>query len=159
MASLNRFCLLGRLTRNPDARYSPSGTPVTTLRLAMNNRIKRSDGSWQDDPCFVDVVVFGPQAEACAKYLNTGDPVLLEGRLQYRTWQDPPGQKRSKHEALAFRVQSLSKAGPDSEVDDSPSGAAIGAEGADGEDDLPFVRSDDITDSLLMGNRMNFFQP
>ena len=59
MASLNRVCLLGHLTRNPDARYSPSGTPVTALGLAMNNRSKRSDGSWQDDPCFVDVVVFG----------------------------------------------------------------------------------------------------
>jgi single-strand DNA-binding protein len=156
MASLNRVCLLGRLTRNPDARYSPSGTPVTTLGLAVNNRIKRSDGSWQDDPCFVDIVVFGPQAEACAKYLNKGDPVLLEGRLQYRTWQDQQGQKRSKHEVIAVRVQFMPKSGPRSEVDDSLSGAAIGA---DGEDNIPFVRSDDITDSLLMGSRMNFFQP
>ena len=156
MASLNRVCLLGRLTRNPDARYSPSGTPVTALGLAVNNRIKRSDGSWQDDPCFVDVVVFGHQAEACAVYLNKGDPVLLEGRLQYRTWQDQQGQKRSKHEVIAVRVQFLPKAGSRSEVDDSLSGAAIGAEG---EDDVPFVRSDDVTDSLLMGSRMNFFQP
>jgi single-strand DNA-binding protein len=156
MASLNCVCLLGRLTRNPDARYSPSGTPVTTLGLAVNNRIKRSDGSWQDDPCFVDVVVFGHQAEACAEYLNKGDLVLLEGRLQYRTWQDPQGQKRSKHEVIAVRVQFMPKSGPRSEVDDSLSGAAIGV---DGEDDIPFVRSDDITDSLLMGSRMNFFQP
>ena len=156
MASLNRVCLLGRLTRNPEARYSPGGTPVTTLGLAVNNRIKRSDGSWQDDPCFVDVVVFGHQAEACAQYLHKGDPVLLEGRLQYHTWQDQQGQKRSKHGVIAVRVQFLPKAGQRSEVDDSFSGAAIGAEG---EDDVPFVRSDDVTDSLLMDNRMNFFQP
>jgi single-strand DNA-binding protein len=135
MASLNSVCLLGHLTRNPEVRYSSSGTPVAALGLAVNNRIKRSDDSWQDDPCFVDVVVFGNQAEACAKYLHKGDPVLLEGRLQYRTWEDQQGQKRSKHEVIASRVQFLPKPGPRSEADDSLSGASIGAEG---DDDVPF---------------------
>jgi single-strand DNA-binding protein len=135
MASLNRVCLLGRLTRNPDVRHSPNGTPVAALGLAVNNRIKRSDGSWQDDPCFVDVVVFGSQAEACAEYLNKGDPVLLEGRLQYRTWEDQQGNKRSKHEVMAFRVQFLPKPGPRSEADDSLLSASIGAED---DEDLPF---------------------
>jgi single-strand DNA-binding protein len=135
MASLNRVCLLGRLTRNPDVRHSPDGTPVAALGLAVNNRIKRSDGSWQDDPCFFDVVVFGNQAEACAEYLNKGDPVLLEGRLQYRTWQDQQGNKRSKHEVIAFRVQFLPKPGPRPEADDSLLGASIGAED---DEDVPF---------------------
>ena len=135
MASLNSVCLLGHLTRNPEVRYSSNGTPVAALGLAVNNRIKRSDDSWQDDPCFVDVVVFGNQAEACAKYLNRGDPVLLEGRLQYRTWEDQQGNKRSKHEVMAFRVQFLPKPGPRSEADDSLSGASIGAEG---DEDVPF---------------------
>ncbi len=135
MASLNSVCLLGHLTRNPEVRYSSNGTPVAALGLAVNNRIKRSEDSWQDDPCFVDVVVFGNQAEACAKYLNKGDPVLLEGRLQYRTWEDQQGNKRSKHEVIAFRVQFLPKPGPRSEADDSLSGASIGAEG---DEDVPF---------------------
>jgi single-strand DNA-binding protein len=135
MASLNSVCLLGHLTRNPEVRYSSSGTPVAALGLAVNNRIKRSDDSWQDDPCFVDVVVFGNQAEACAKYLHKGDPVLLEGRLQYRTWEDQQGQKRSKHEVIASRVQFLPKPGPRSEADDSLSSASIGAEG---DEDVPF---------------------
>jgi single-strand DNA-binding protein len=135
MASLNSVCLLGHLTRNPEVRYSSNGTPVAALGLAVNNRIKRSDDSWQDDPCFVDVVVFGNQAEACAKYLNKGDPVLLEGRLRYRTWEDQQGNKRSKHEVIAFRVQFLPKPGPRSEADDSLSGASIGAEG---DEDVPF---------------------
>jgi single-strand DNA-binding protein len=135
MASLNSVCLLGHLTRNPEVRYSSNGTPVAALGLAVNNRIKRSDDNWQDDPCFVDVVVFGNQAEACAKYLNKGDPVLLEGRLQYRTWQDQQGQKRSKHEVVALRVQFLPKPGPRSEADNSLSGASIGAEG---DEDVPF---------------------
>jgi single-strand DNA-binding protein len=135
MASLNSVCLLGHLTRNPEVRYSSNGTPVAALGLAVNNRIKRSDDNWQDDPCFVDVVVFGNQAEACAKYLNKGDPVLLEGRLQYRTWEDQQGHKRSKHEIIAFRVQFLPKPGPRSEADDSLSGASIEAEG---DEDVPF---------------------
>jgi single-strand DNA-binding protein len=135
MASLNAVCLLGHLTRNPEVRYSSNGTPVAALGLAVNSRIKRSDDSWQDDPCFVDVVVFGHQAEACAKYLNKGDPVLLEGRLQYRTWEDQQGHKRSKHEVIAFRVQFLPKPGPRSEADNGLSGASIGAEG---DDDVPF---------------------
>jgi single-strand DNA-binding protein len=135
MASLNSVCLLGHLTRHPEVRYSTNGTPVAALRLAVNNRIKRGDDSWQDDPCFVDVVVFGTQAEACTKYLNKGDPVLLEGRLQYRTWEDQQGNKRSKHEVIAFRVQFLPKPGPRSEADDSLSGASIGAEG---DEDVPF---------------------
>jgi single-strand DNA-binding protein len=135
MASLNSVCLLGHLTRNPEVRYSATGTPVAALGLAVNNRIKRSDDSWQDEPCFVDVVVFGNQAEACATYLNKGDPVLLEGRLQYRTWEDQQGNRRSKHEVIAFRVQFLPKPGPRSEANDSLSGASIGAEG---DDDVPF---------------------
>ena len=135
MASLNRVCLLGHLTRDPDVRYSSSGTPLTALGLAVNNRIKRGDGSWQEDPCFVDVMVFGQQAEACGRYLNKGDPVLLEGRLRYRTWQDQQGQKRSKHEVIASRVQFLPRPGPRSEADDSLSGASIGAEG---DEDVPF---------------------
>ena len=135
MASLNAVCLLGHLTRNPEVRYSATGTPVAALGLAVNNRIKRSDDSWQDEPCFVDVVVFGNQAEACATYLNKGDPVLLEGRLQYRTWEDQQGNRRSKHEVIAFRVQFLPKPGPRSEANDSLSGASIGAEG---DEDVPF---------------------
>jgi single-strand DNA-binding protein len=123
------------LTRNPDIRHSPEGTPVAVLGLALNNRLKRSDGSWQDDPCFVDAVVFGTQAEACAEYLHKGDPVLLEGRLQYRTWQDQQGHKRSKHEVMAFRVQFLPKASPRSEADDRLLAASVGAED---DENVPF---------------------
>jgi single-strand DNA-binding protein len=135
MASLNSVCLLGHLTRTPEMRCSANGTPIATLGLVVNNRIKRSDDSWQDDPCFVDVVVFGHQAETCATYLHKGDPVLLEGRLQYRIWEDQQGHKRSKHEVMAFRVQFLPKPGPRSEADDRLAGVSIGAEG---DDDVPF---------------------
>ena len=83
MASLNNVILLGNLTRDPEVRYTPSGTPVATLGLAVNNRMKQGD-EWKDDPCFIDVVVFGKQAESCGEYLSKGQPVLIEGRLRYR---------------------------------------------------------------------------
>jgi len=101
--------------------------------LAVNNRVKQGD-EWKDDPCFIDVVVFGKQAESCGEYLNKGRPVLVEGRLQYRTWESPEGQKRSKHEVLAERVQFMPKVGRATE------GGLPGemSEGEPMDDDVPF---------------------
>jgi single-strand DNA-binding protein len=107
MPALNVMLLVGHLTRDPEVRYSPTGTPVATLGLALNTRVKGQDGQWREDPCFVDVVVFAPQAEACSEYLEKGAPALVEGRLQYRTWEDAQGQRRSTHEVVAARVQFL----------------------------------------------------
>jgi single-strand DNA-binding protein len=135
MASLNNVVLLGNLTRDPEVRYTPSGTPVATLGLAVNNRVKQGD-EWKDDPCFIDVVVFGKQAESCGEYLSKGQPVLVEGRLRYRTWEGQDGQKRSKHEVSAFRVQFMPKGGR------APGGGGFPGEMGEGEplddDDVPF---------------------
>ena len=135
MANLNSVILLGNLTRDPEVRYLPSGTPVATLGLAVNNRIKQGD-EWKDDPCFIDVVVFGKQAESCGEYLSKGQPVLIEGRLRYRTWESQEGQKRSKHEVTASRVQFMPKAGRAS------GGSGLPGEFAESEpmedDDVPF---------------------
>jgi single-strand DNA-binding protein len=95
MASLNNVILMGNLTRDPEVRYTTSGTPVATLGLAVNNRMKQGD-EWKDDPCFIDVVVFGKQAESCGEYLSKGQPVLVEGRLRYRSWEGQDGQRRSR---------------------------------------------------------------
>jgi single-strand DNA-binding protein len=135
MASLNNVILMGNLTRDPEVRYTPSGTPVATLGLAVNNRIKQGD-EWKDDPCFIDVVVFGKQAESCGEYLSKGQPVLVEGRLRYRTWEGQDGQKRSKHEVLAFRVQFMPKGGR------APGSGGFSGDVGEGEpmddDDVPF---------------------
>jgi single-strand DNA-binding protein len=135
MASLNNVVLLGNLTRDPEVRYTPSGTPVATLGLAVNNRTKQGD-EWKDDPCFIDVVVFGKQAESCGEYLSKGQPVLVEGRLRYRSWEGQDGQKRSKHEISAFRVQFMPKGGR------GPGGGGLAGDVSDGEpmddDDVPF---------------------
>ena len=127
MATLNVIMLLGHLTRDPEVRYSPTGTPVATLGLAVNTRVKGQDGQWREDPCFVDVVVFGPQAEACGEYLEKGAPALVEGRLQYRTWEDAQGHRRSKHEVVAARVQFLPR--PDYSVASEPDPVPITVRG------------------------------
>lgn len=134
MANLNRVIMMGNLTRDPQVRYTATGTPVATLGLAVNTRIKQGD-EWKDDPCFIDVVVFGKQAESCGEYLSKGRPVLIEGRLQYRTWENQDGQKRSKHEVLADRVQFMPRASRTSE------GGVPGETGegdAMEDDDVPF---------------------
>jgi single-strand DNA-binding protein len=105
-ASLNRIILCGNLTADPELAYAPSGMAICKLRLAVNERVKNSQtGEWTDRPCYVDVTVFGNQAEPCNQYLNKGAPVLLEGKLRYETWETPEGAKRSKHSVVAERVQ------------------------------------------------------
>jgi single-strand DNA-binding protein len=135
MPTVNLIMLLGNLTRDPEVRYSPNGTPVATLGLAVNTRVKGQDGQWREDPCFVDVVVFGTQAEACGEYLEKGAPALVEGRLQYRTWQDQEGHTRRTHEVIAGRVQFLPRPGPRADADTR--GLPAGEE-VDGDHEVPF---------------------
>ena len=105
-ASLNRIVLCGNLTADPELAYAPSGMAICKLRLAVNERVKNSQtGEWTDRPCYVDITVFGNQAEPCNQYLSKGSPVLLEGKLRYETWETPEGAKRSKHSVVAERVQ------------------------------------------------------
>jgi single-strand DNA-binding protein len=135
MPTVNTIMLLGNLTRDPEVRYSATGTPVATLALAVNTRVKGQDGQWREDPCFIGVVVFGAQAEVCGEYLEKGAPALVEGRLQYRTWEDAQGHRRSKHEVIAARVQFLPRSGPRTEADDRGLPAGVGAAG---DDRVPF---------------------
>lgn len=111
MASFNSVTLMGNLTRDPELRYIPSGAPVATLGLAVNRRYKDSGGSDHEETLFIDVVVWNKQAESCGQYLKKGRLVLVHGRLQQRTWESPEGQKRSKHEVVAERVQFLPSGG------------------------------------------------
>jgi single-strand DNA-binding protein len=105
----NKVILIGNLTKDPELRYTPQGTPVTSFRLAVNYRYKQSDDTKQET-MFIDNVVFGKQAESCSKYLSKGSSVLVEGRLQERRWESN-GQQRSKFEVIAQSVRFLSKKG------------------------------------------------
>ena len=104
MASLNKVILLGNLTRDPELRYTPNGTPVSTFGLAINRRYRQGD-EWKDEVCYIDIVTYGRQAETVGEYLNKGSMAMIEGRLQWRSWETEDGQKRSKHEVVASNVQ------------------------------------------------------
>jgi single-strand DNA-binding protein len=105
MVSLNKIFLVGNLTRDPELRYTPQGTAVTTLRIAVNRSFKDKSGQAQKDTCFVNVVVWAHMAEVCNQYLQKGKPVFVEGRLQSRSWQNSEGKNRSVLEVVATRVQ------------------------------------------------------
>jgi len=103
----NRIILIGNLTKDPDVRYTPSGTPVTTLSIAVNSKFKQGDET-KDEVLFIDIVVFGRQAESTGQYLNKGNPVLVEGRLRERRWEYE-GQKKNKFEVVANNIKFLPK--------------------------------------------------
>jgi single-strand DNA-binding protein len=143
-ASLNKVMLLGNLTRDPEIRYTPKGTAVGDLGLALNRRVKNGD-QWEDQTTFVDVTVWGRTAENCDEYLTKGRPVLIEGRLQVDTWEDKEtGQKRSRLKVVAEQVQFLPAPLKDQQKARRPSAAAQTSPRApeladdDVEDDIPF---------------------
>ena len=120
MASLNKVILLGNLTRDPELRYAPNGTPVTRFGLAVNTSRAGQGDERKEEVCFVDIVAFGRQAETASEYLSKGRPALVEGRLQWRSWEGQDGQKRSKHEVVAERIQFMSRGREDGAERTSP---------------------------------------
>ena len=112
MANLNKVFLIGNLTRDPELRYTPNGTAVANLGLAVNRRFKDSSGELKEEACFLTVTVWDKQAEACCQYLQKGRPVFVEGVLQSRFWETNDGQKRSAIDVRAERVQFLGNYGP-----------------------------------------------
>jgi single-strand DNA-binding protein len=147
--NINRVVLTGNLTRDPELRNTPSGTSVCSLRLACNTRRRDASGEWVDKPNFFDITVWGAQGENCAQYLSKGRPVAVDGRLEWREWEDKDsGKKRQSVDIIADSVQFLgSRDGgenggrftPQSDVpadtsDFTPAPAAQGA----ADDDIPF---------------------
>ena len=109
MASYNRVILVGNLTRDPELRYISTGTAVTDIGLAVNDRVKRND-QWVDETTFVDVTLWARTAEVASEYLSKGSPVLIEGRLKLDQWEHE-GQKRSKLKVIGEKMQMLSTRG------------------------------------------------
>jgi single-strand DNA-binding protein len=147
MANINRVVLVGNLTRDPELRHTAGGTPVCGLRVAVNTRQKDpSTGEWGDKPNYFDVSVFGNQAESCAQYLAKGRPIGVDGRLNWREWEDKQtGQKRSAVDIVADTVQFLGSRGdaeaggqyiPSTDVNADQSDFARA--GAATDDDIPF---------------------
>jgi single-strand DNA-binding protein len=154
MASFNRVILVGNVTRDPELRYIPSGTAVTDLGLAVNDRRKNAQGEWIEETTFIDVTLWGRQAEVASEYLNKGSPVLVEGRLKLDTWEKE-GKKQSKLRVIGERMQMLgsrgagggapggpARGGPKSasapEMEYSPAEASSFDSGSEPPADLPF---------------------
>lgn len=109
MAGLNTVVLIGNLTRDPELRYTPSGLPVCTLRLAVGRNFPNSQGEMETD--YFNIVVWRNQAEKCAEYLAKGRQIAVTGRLQSRSWEAADGSKRSTVEVVADRVVFLGRRG------------------------------------------------
>ncbi|MBX9788170.1 MAG: single-stranded DNA-binding protein [Pirellulales bacterium] len=164
MASFNRVILVGNLTRDPELRYTPGGTAVTDIGLAVNDRRKNAQGEWVEETTFVDVTLWGRTAEIASEYLGKGAPALIEGRLKLDTWESE-GQKRSKLKVVGEKLQLLGARGagqggggqggsggaPTRRARSAPQGAGNGGGGNSGggyesgesygeptEDDIPF---------------------
>ena len=149
MASLNRVFLAGNLTRDPEVRYTPGGSAVADIGLAVNRFYTTKSGEKKEETLFIKVVVWGKLAESCKNYLKKGSPALVEGRLASRSWEQN-GQKRSTVEVVALNVQFLDRGGRGvsdraaseaEEVSEEPipdeEGAKKGTP-AGAEDDIPF---------------------
>ena len=135
MASMNHIVLIGNLTRDPDVRQLTGGSTITKLGLAVNRRFQTRAGESREETCFVDIDVFGRQAETAAQYLRKGRPVLVEGRLRQDQWTDRnTGQKMNRLVVVAQRVQFLGTSSGGSAHQD-PAQPAPGS--SDSEDDHP----------------------
>lgn len=110
MASYNRVILIGNLTRDVELRYLQSGTAVTDVSLAVNEKYKNSSGEWVEEVSYIDVTVWGRTAEVMSEYLSKGSPVFIEGRLKLDTWEKD-GQKRSKLKVVCERMQLIGARG------------------------------------------------
>jgi single-strand DNA-binding protein len=112
LLQLNDVRLVGRLTRDPEVRYTPRGQAVCRLDLAVNRRFKDSTGEWREEATFVPITVWREAAERCRERLKKGSAVYVEGRLRSSNWETKDGQKRSGIEVESYRLQFLTKAEP-----------------------------------------------
>ena len=143
--NINIVALVGNLTRDPELRHTPSGTAVTTLRIAVNDRVKRGE-EWTDAAYYFDVTVWGRTAENCAQYLAKGRPVGVQGKLTWREWDAQDGTKRQAVEIIAENTQFIG--GRDGGSGQGGSGGGGGGEFAPGPDrglqSVPAADDDDI---------------
>jgi single-strand DNA-binding protein len=163
MASFNKVVLVGNVTRDPELRYIASGTAVTDIGLAVNDRRKTATGEWVEETTFVDVTLWGRTAEVAGEYVTKGSPLLIEGRLKLDTWEKD-GKKNSKLRVVCERMQLLGgrgeggrgpgratgtgkvpSPGRPTDVGDEEYAPASGYDGPDdvpagggGDDDIPF---------------------
>ena len=110
--SINRVCITGNLTRDPELRSTAGGMAILKMGIAVNDRRKNSQsGEWEDVPNFFDVVMFGARGESLSRFLNKGSKIAVEGKLRWSQWETPEGDKRSKVEIVADDIEFMSTRG------------------------------------------------
>ncbi len=138
--NINRVVLTGNLTADPDLRETPNGAKICKLRVACNTRRKDSSGTWVDKPNYFDVTVFGAQGENAHRFLSKGRPVAVDGRLEWREWQDKEsGKNRQSIDIIADSVQFLGSR------DDNGGGGGYsngGGQSFQGSSDIPVDTTD-----------------
>ncbi|RMH61669.1 MAG: single-stranded DNA-binding protein [Calditrichaeota bacterium] len=145
--TVNKVILLGRLGKDPEMRYAPSGMAIATFSLATNHRQKNKDGEWEEKTEWHNILAFNKTAEVAGEYLRKGKLVFVEGRLQTSSWEDDKGQKRYRTEIVVNDLQMVGSRGD--EQGGAPQAsrpsqskpaeeAPAAADNAQDEDDLPF---------------------
>ena len=135
MASVNRMTIIGNLGSDPEMRFTPSGRPVTSFRVATNWKYTTADGERKEETEWFNVVCWSQLAEQCNRFLTKGRLVFVEGRLRMNTWEGQDGQTRARNEIVADRVKFLDRQGqaaaPETKTDE-------GETGEFSPDDIPF---------------------
>jgi single-strand DNA-binding protein len=140
VSNINAVALAGNLTRDPELRWTPSGTAVCNLGLAVNRSRKDGD-EWVDVPSFFDITVFAGRGELCARKLSKGDQVFVQGRLEQQRWENQEGEKRSKVVVIAEQVEGpafFAKGNVRETADAQGEATAAPAPAAGQQDDIPF---------------------
>lgn len=130
---LNRVVLTGRLTADPELRYTQTGRARTRFNIAVNQRYRDQEGNLQETTTFVPIVTWGPQAESCANYLQKGRQVAVDGRLRIDTFETQEGERRKVVEVIAQRVEFLGRRREGGEADESTEGSEL-----ESEEEVPF---------------------
>jgi single-strand DNA-binding protein len=138
LAVINKVLLSGRLTRDPELRYTPSGTAVTSFSVASSRNYKGQDGEWKQTVAYVNAVAWGKQAVLVNEYLKKGSAVFVEGRLNSRSWETEEGQKRSVLEVTTERVQFLDRIAKPEVTEEEFVESVGGDSSLDSEDEVPF---------------------
>ena len=136
MVSINRMTIIGNLGSEPEMRFTPSGRPVTSFRIATNWRYTTAEGERKEETEWFSVVAWGKLAEQCNQFLTKGRLVYVEGRLRLRTWDGQDGQKRARNEIIADRVKFLDRQGAPAASEGKPEEAEQPGEVEP--DDIPF---------------------
>ena len=135
MAKLNKVFLMGNLTRDPELRYTPSGTAIASFGIAINRTWSGPDGEKKEEVCYVDINMFGRRAEVINEYFSKGNPIFIEGRLQFQQWETKDGQKRSTLRVVAEDFQFI---GGKTKKDEGPSFPESAGPTDVSEEEIPF---------------------